>query len=300
MKIYAVIVTFNRKDLLKKTIDWLLNQTVELEKIIIINNNSTDWTEEMILSKYNFEKIQYINSWWNIWGAWWFNLWMKEAYNQWADWIWVMDDDVEPLNNWLENILKYINVWDIINPTKLLIDNSYYNWIKLWKKYLNPILLDRNKIFTKSNYYNINTTCFEWMFVNKETIKKIWFPDKNFFIIGDDTEYWLRANKDNIKNIYIKDACLKKTLEIKDSNYIILGKSIFYESNLFKLRYQVRNNIVIHRNYWNKISLFLHILIYCVIIHFIVWSIADKNLVKRFNIIMKSIYEWFKYKINYD
>ena len=44
----AVVVTCNRCELLKQAIDALLNQTYPLNKIVIINNASTDGTKEYL------------------------------------------------------------------------------------------------------------------------------------------------------------------------------------------------------------------------------------------------------------
>ena len=44
MKICAVVVTYNRLELLKLTIRKLLEQNRKLDEVIIINNASTDGT----------------------------------------------------------------------------------------------------------------------------------------------------------------------------------------------------------------------------------------------------------------
>ena len=50
-KIAAVVVTYNRKDLLKECLDALLNQTRPLDSIILIDNASTDGTPEFLKEK---------------------------------------------------------------------------------------------------------------------------------------------------------------------------------------------------------------------------------------------------------
>ena len=45
MKIFAVVVTYNRLALLKKVIDLLKRQTRQLDSIVIVNNGSTDGTK---------------------------------------------------------------------------------------------------------------------------------------------------------------------------------------------------------------------------------------------------------------
>ena len=46
--VVAIVVTYNRKTLLPECLEGLLNQTAEIEKIIIIDNASTDGTREAI------------------------------------------------------------------------------------------------------------------------------------------------------------------------------------------------------------------------------------------------------------
>ncbi len=48
MKINCVIVTYNRLSLLKECISALKNQTYKINKIYIINNNSTDGTSDYL------------------------------------------------------------------------------------------------------------------------------------------------------------------------------------------------------------------------------------------------------------
>lgn len=47
-KIIAVVVTYNRINCLKKLLKALKKQTVKLETIIVVNNDSTDGTREYL------------------------------------------------------------------------------------------------------------------------------------------------------------------------------------------------------------------------------------------------------------
>ena len=67
MNIFAVIVTYNRLDLLKKCIDAVLYQTQKVKKIIVFNN-STDGTQNY-LSSLHSEQIYAIHSKKNVGGA---------------------------------------------------------------------------------------------------------------------------------------------------------------------------------------------------------------------------------------
>ncbi|MBK6915081.1 MAG: glycosyltransferase [Ignavibacteriales bacterium] len=101
MKITAVVVTYNRLELLKQCIESIRNQTQKLDKIIVVNNDSIDGTFEWLNSQ---EDITHINQK-NLGGAGGFYTGIKTAYNNGFDWIWCMDDDGLPEINALENLL---------------------------------------------------------------------------------------------------------------------------------------------------------------------------------------------------
>ena len=50
--ISVVIPTFNRRDLLKRAITSVLNQTIKPNEIIVIDNGSTDQTYQMVSSLF--------------------------------------------------------------------------------------------------------------------------------------------------------------------------------------------------------------------------------------------------------
>ena len=57
MKILAAIITHNRCELLRRCVNALNEQSLKLEKILVINNSSTDGTESFLLKN----KIDHIN-----------------------------------------------------------------------------------------------------------------------------------------------------------------------------------------------------------------------------------------------
>ena len=71
-KIVALVVTYNRKQLLKENIEALLNQNNNEFDILIVDNASTDGTEELVKSFEN-NRIIYENTGANLGGAGGFN-----------------------------------------------------------------------------------------------------------------------------------------------------------------------------------------------------------------------------------
>lgn len=112
-KIAAVVVTYNRKEILLKNIESLLKQTCSSKlDILIIDNASTDGTVDYIYSYIKLNRLIYKNTGKNLGGAGGFNYGIKEAYSMGYKYIWIMDDDTIPKIDALEKLLDadaYLN-----------------------------------------------------------------------------------------------------------------------------------------------------------------------------------------------
>lgn len=93
----AIVVTYNRKDLLLENIECLKKQSESDDlDIIIIDNASTDGTDS-VLQPYILDKsIIYINTGSNLGGAGGFNFGIGYAAKQQYKYLWIMDDDCMP------------------------------------------------------------------------------------------------------------------------------------------------------------------------------------------------------------
>lgn len=203
MNLVAVVVTYNRKILLKECIDSILNQTTPITELIIIDNNSTDGTYEMLEKEKYLDNsiICYKKLEKNIGGAGGFHEGIKEAIRHHADWVWIMDDDTIPNKDCLEKILiarekikdknknisffassiygengEYMNVPTVDTSVE---KNGYQNWYE----------------FLNYKMVKINIATFVSLLINSEAIKKVGLPCKQYFIWGDDTEYTMRLTK---------------------------------------------------------------------------------------------------------
>ena len=100
MNIIAVVVTYNRMELLKRNIR-CLQQNKPISSIVIVNNGSTDGTTEWLAAQ---EGLTVINQT-NVGGAGGFYTGIQYAYQAGADWIWCMDE-VDQVCNTLYCLLK--------------------------------------------------------------------------------------------------------------------------------------------------------------------------------------------------
>ena len=94
----VVVVTYNRADLLGRTLDGLAAQTHEPDAVIVVDNASTDHTREVLDAHPGVKglHLQRIHLDENTGGAGGFRAGVESAYDQGFDRIWLMDDDVVP------------------------------------------------------------------------------------------------------------------------------------------------------------------------------------------------------------
>ena len=92
-RVGTIVVTFNRKKMLKECIEALLKQSYDNQEILVIDNASTDGTKDYIKKLIDHKKVFYYNTGKNSGGAGGFNYGVREALKHGYDYLWLMDDD---------------------------------------------------------------------------------------------------------------------------------------------------------------------------------------------------------------
>lgn len=103
-QVCAVVVTYNRKPLLRECLQALQAQTRAVDTILVVDNASTDGTLEMVAEE--FPNVQTLALGENLGGAGGFHAGMEWAFEQGFDWIWMMDDDGRPAPTCLALLLE--------------------------------------------------------------------------------------------------------------------------------------------------------------------------------------------------
>jgi rhamnopyranosyl-N-acetylglucosaminyl-diphospho-decaprenol beta-1,3/1,4-galactofuranosyltransferase len=200
-QIAAVIVTYNRLNLLKKCIESLHAQTVMPDKIIVINNGSTDGTGNWLDTQKDLHVIHGEN----IGSAGGFNKGMKQAYGMGYEWIWVMDDDGFPDENCLETLLHagYSYGNNAVLCPVCLVDNETgelsFHFRHNGVEYNHFSHLKKDFAHEAENY-----SCFmNGILFKRSTIEKCGLPRPEYFIWGDEDEYTIRIREHGIKIVSI-------------------------------------------------------------------------------------------------
>lgn len=247
-KIAAIIVTYNRLNLLKRCVTAVLNQSIQPDSIIIIDNASTDGTYEFFTQELVLPVIKYIRCKENGGGAKGFYEGIKFAHeSDLFDAYWVMDDDGVPDRDCLENLLPYLCKYDYVAPLVLNIDNNNelaFNYGGYYDKKIIELSSENGVVMDYSCPFN-------GILYSKKLVTIIGYPKKEMFIWGDETNYYLRAKEKGFVPYTIMKAKHYHPKE-KTQMYKSLKGNVVYVDNELKTYCYHRNNIY---NYKNKMSI---------------------------------------------
>lgn len=280
-KVCAVIVTYNRKELLIGAIDSLKSQTYPLT-ILVVNNGSTDGTAEILKETSG---IEFINQE-NVGGAGGFFTGIKYAIENGYDFSWVMDDDILAAPNALENL---INKYDLLkslgenvgflcstvtNSDGYMVNNPIIDDVKVnptfhisWNRYLSQGMIA------------VKSATFVSVLIPTSVSIEVGLPIKEFFIWGDDTEYTIRISRkfdcfligdSVVKHLRVGDKPIR-LIELTDKrrinmqklsirNQIFLSKKGYYGSKhkiIFVIWHFVTFKRLLFKGEWYKMKIFL-------------------------------------------
>jgi GT2 family glycosyltransferase len=236
----AVVVTFNRLELLKKVIDGLNQQTHKPDKIIIINNNSTDGTLEWLLELQNNSNDVLVITQKNVGSSGGQYRGSKTAFELGYEWIWIMDDDVVPTPNCLEELIKHSTPELVCHPLEIAFEGGVWNVDIKKINISNPFISIWKEMLPKEEYYqsslvSVDAVTFEGPIFHRSIFEKVGFPEKKFFIYADDTEFSLRLRKIGIKFVIVQNAVLHRLLPYNPDPNIFTWKTYYMVRNLIAI-----------------------------------------------------------------
>lgn len=246
-----LVVTYNRKELLLENIKAILGQTYSDFDLYIIDNASTDGTQEVINNTIKDKNIRYFNTGSNLGGAGGFAFGLKLILPQKYNYCWIMDDDTIPDSNALAEL--------VFSAKKINNEFSFFaskvDWIDGSLCKMNSVVIQYEIIKEHLNECRfgllpIKNCSFVGCFINVSVARKVGLPIKEFFIYGDDSEYTLRLSEN--KQGYF---CVGSTIVHKIPNNYRIGIAEAPVDRLNRYSYEYRNRIYIYKNR-NKYGIF--------------------------------------------
>lgn len=204
-RIAAVVVAWNRVELLTETLNGLRSQTHPLDDIIVIDNASTDATPELLATHPAVTHSVTMPT--NLGGAGGFAAGIARAIERGADLVWIMDDDTIPSPTALAELLAARGAY----PGTPAILACRADWTDGRE---HPMNVPRQRpLITRTLHENaqnvgarqIRTASFVAILIDARAIREDGLPQADYFLWNDDFEYTARLLRRRI-GLYVPAA----------------------------------------------------------------------------------------------
>ena len=244
MKVLAAVVTHNRKELLARCISAINHQSKLPAELLIINNASTDGTEDYLTSN-NIHHITQDNL--GSAGGW--HRSIAYAQDNCFDAVWLMDDDGFPDTQALENLLKHTKQ-EFACLSSCVVDEKNHNRfvfpMPILNKYGTPSLRlfgrkirhRDSKVFHGLSYYPF-AHLFNGALISMNAINSIGNVNTDYFMMGDEVDYFYRLKTAGAVNTILDALHFHPSVESRP-----------YSDT--KIYYLLKNTIILHNTYFEN------------------------------------------------
>lgn len=255
-KLVAVIVTFNRLEKLRLTLEHTFNKG--FYGVIVVNNCSTDSTGEW-LDSLAHENLVVIHSESNGGGAGGFHQGFRYAAEKIpeADWLVCFDDDAHPEGDILATFdaleipadvgtmaaavfLPDGEISEMNRPSR----NPFWHW----REFFSTVFKGRygfhvsNKDYLLDTTLDVDTSSFVGCFIRLSLIRSgaIGLPRSELFIYADDIIYVLESRKAGFRHLFVPAMAFSH-----DCQTLINQQDVYHP--LWKVYYTFRNRLEMYR-----------------------------------------------------
>ncbi len=192
--VWAVVVTYNRRALLEQNLAALQAADPKPDHVLVVDNASTDGTPDLVREQYGWAELLELPD--NQGGAGGFHEGMKHAYEQGAEWIWVMDDDTIPQPGTLGELLAARDRVPKDAPAPLVLASKVV-WEDGRIHPMNAPGFERNRperlvAGAEQGLMPLRCATFVSLMVHRDAIARHGLPLKHYFIWSDDIEFTAR------------------------------------------------------------------------------------------------------------
>ena len=239
----AVIVTYNRKELLGNNIRMLLKQTLPFDRIFIVDNCSTDGTYDYLIQQGWMDEgpFVYVKTASNIGGAGGFYTGTKAAFEAGADWIVLMDDDGAAADERTFALLFQAARKLYAKNRKLFVNALVQQGELLSFKIDRMYSVEEALAAAREGIIEGAANPFNGTMLSRELVEAIGYPNPDFFIKGDEVNYKQRAFDAGAHVVTVVDArYIHPRPDTQEKT--VLGKKIpFFVEAPWKEYYAARN-----------------------------------------------------------
>ncbi|MET3368792.1 UNVERIFIED_CONTAM: rhamnopyranosyl-N-acetylglucosaminyl-diphospho-decaprenol beta-1,3/1,4-galactofuranosyltransferase [Jeotgalibacillus campisalis] len=203
--VVAVVVTYNRRELLQTTLEGIVAGTRVPDAVVIVDNASTDGTTEFLQQYQSPVTLDVVTLNTNVGGAGGFVVGMERAVlDHAADHVWIMDDDTEPQPNALHEALDAAESYQQETGEAPAFIASRVVWTDGRDHPMNRMRPrmgaseEERSVAARLGATQIRSASFVSVLIRAEEIKQHGLPIADYFIWNDDLEYTARISRRGI------------------------------------------------------------------------------------------------------
>jgi GT2 family glycosyltransferase len=193
----AVVVTYNRRELLRQCLSALAAQSCVPEHIVVVDNDSDDGTTDLLADHPAHPDVLTLSR--NVGGAGGFAAGMAYALEVLhAEWVWVMDDDTIPTPGALEALIGA----EADSRLRLSVLSSQAIWSD---GRVHPMNQPRTRVRARPREVSnarglgarpIRTASYVSALIRADDLRRLGLPNADYFIWSDDFEHTGRLLRD--------------------------------------------------------------------------------------------------------
>ncbi|MGW9629770.1 glycosyltransferase [Agromyces sp. NPDC055520] len=226
-RVVAVVVAYNRRDLLVEVLEALAAQRHPLARVVVVDNASTDDSAEIARAAGDLVDLVSLRR--NTGGAGGFAAGMAIALDRHeADWLWLMDDDTVPTPDAVATLLAAVAGTDVVAAGSRVIwtDGTEH-----------PMNTPRAKPFVSKSEraaaarrggVAIRSTSFVSMLVRADVVREVGLPIADYFIWNDDFEYSTRVLRGR-RGLHVPASVVVHKTKVLGSTDADPGPRFYYE-----------------------------------------------------------------------
>ena len=233
--VVAVVVAYNRQELLRRCLDGLAGQTVAPTGTVVVDNASTDDSREVASAHPLGAHVVALPT--NTGGAGGFAAGIARALTRFpqAEWIWIMDDDTVPTATALEALLRAAEVYPgapaLLASRAVWTDGTEHPMNRPRTRPALPPALHRHAALAGAR--QIRTASFVSILLDARAVREVGLPRASYFLWNDDFEYTSRILRGRI-GLYVPASVVHHLTRALGSSDADPGE---------RFRFEVRNKI---------------------------------------------------------
>lgn len=203
VSVVAVVVTWNRRELLRRCLDAVLGQTHAPSRVVVVDNASDDGTEALLAQEYagrhgDRPPVQVVRTTSNIGGAGGFALGISAAFDGSGDAVWLLDDDTIPTPTALAELVRARTAYELHTGLTPALVASRAVWTDGREHPMNTprakptALAPERAAASRIGCIPIRTASFVSILVDLPRARAVGVPEAAFFLWNDDFDYTAR------------------------------------------------------------------------------------------------------------